>query len=74
MDQCKASYEEAGDVIIPLQEGVITLENIRCELGELIMNLKPSNVNPTQISGFYSVGNAAQDLGIGSLVNLKLKL
>lgn len=72
VDQLKASLEEAGDICIPLHEGVITLENIQCELGELVMGSKSSKRNPDQVSVFKSVGNAAQDLAIGSLVMKKV--
>lgn len=74
---------EAGDVVIPLAQGVISAEHIHAEIGEIIAGLKPGRTRPEQITFFKSVGLAAQDavaarlalnnaarLGLGQLIAL----
>ncbi|WP_420641034.1 ornithine cyclodeaminase family protein [Candidatus Leptofilum sp.] len=83
VDQREAAWEEAGDLIQPLQVGLITQAHIHAELGEIVAGLKPGRTSPEQITFFKSVGNAAQDaisgrialanaiaLGLGTEVNL----
>lgn len=61
VDSREAVLKEAGDLIIPLREGLITLEDIHAELGEIVLGLKPGRVAPEQITLFKSVGVAVQD-------------
>jgi ornithine cyclodeaminase/alanine dehydrogenase-like protein (mu-crystallin family) len=68
VDQRKACLEEAGDLIIPLREGLIDGGHIRGEIGEVLAGLKPGRNSGQDITLFKSVGNAAQDLAIASLV------
>lgn len=68
VDQVEAALEEAGDVAIPLQEGLIDAGHIHAELGEIILMKKPGRTRPDQITLFKSVGHAAQDLAIAKLM------
>lgn len=61
VDEREAAWEEAGDLIQPLQAGLITEAHIHAELGEIVVGLKPGRTSPEQITFFKSVGNAAQD-------------
>ncbi|WP_420629156.1 ornithine cyclodeaminase family protein [Candidatus Leptofilum sp.] len=61
VDEREAAWEEAGDLIQPLQAGLITQDHIHAELGEIVAGLKPGRTDPQQITFFKSVGNAAQD-------------
>ncbi|MCA9916692.1 MAG: hypothetical protein KC445_02020 [Anaerolineales bacterium] len=61
VDEREAAWEEAGDLIQPLQAGLITEEHIHAELGEIVAGLKPGRTSSEQITFFKSVGNAAQD-------------
>jgi alanine dehydrogenase len=83
VDSREAALAEAGDLIIPLQGGTITTDHIQAELGEIVVGEKVGRTDPTQISFFKSVGNAAQDalagrialqnaerLGLGAAVRL----
>lgn len=63
-DSCMA---EAGDLLIPMREGVIAATHVYAELGEIVAGQKPGRVNPTEITLFKSVGNAIQDLAVGQL-------
>jgi len=68
VDQRQACLEEAGDLIIPLREGLIDEGHIRAEIGEVLAGLKPGRISGDDITLFKSVGNAAQDLAIACLV------
>jgi ornithine cyclodeaminase len=61
VDERAAAWEEAGDLIVPLQAGLITEAHIHAELGEIVAGLKPGRTSPEQITFFKSVGVAVQD-------------
>lgn len=64
VDSLSACLEEAGDIIIPLQKGIINKSTIQAELGELALGLKPGRENDREITYFKSVGNAVQDVSV----------
>lgn len=68
VDQYKAALSEAGDVIKPIQEGIIDQHHIHGELGEIIQGSKSGRTSEDQITVFKSVGNAIQDLAIASML------
>lgn len=61
-DQVEACLEEAGDIIIPLQGGLISRNHILAEIGEILSGEKPGRTSAGEITLFKSVGNAVQDL------------
>ena len=68
VDQRQASLEEAGDLIIPLREKLIDEGHILAEIGEVLAGLKPGRSSDDEVTVFKSVGNAALDLAMASLV------
>jgi ornithine cyclodeaminase/alanine dehydrogenase-like protein (mu-crystallin family) len=64
-DQASACLAGAGDLILPIQEGVISAEHIHADLGQIIAGLKPGRENEEEITLFKSVGLAAQDVALG---------
>jgi ornithine cyclodeaminase/alanine dehydrogenase-like protein (mu-crystallin family) len=64
VDQRQAALSEAGDVIIPIQQGLITENHIHAELGEIVSGYKKGRTTDEQITVFKSVGNAMQDLAV----------
>ncbi|MGY8750970.1 MAG: ornithine cyclodeaminase family protein [Fidelibacterota bacterium] len=77
IDELSSSKIEAGDIIIPVNEGKYTWDKIEGELGDLIDEKLTGRTNPSEITLFNSIGNAVQDLIIASIVvekKLKLKL
>ncbi len=83
VDQREAALEEAGDLIIPIRQGLIRAEDIYAELGEIVNGEKAGRTSDDEITFFKSVGNAAQDVvtarwaleaaeerGLGTLVAL----
>jgi ornithine cyclodeaminase len=61
VDSRHAAWDEAGDLIQPMQAGLIHREHIHAELGELVLGRKTGRVDQQQITFFKSVGLAVQD-------------
>jgi len=61
VDSRQAALAEAGDLIIPLQKGLISRSDIHAELGEIVNGDKPGRESPEEITFFKSVGVAVQD-------------
>lgn len=68
VDQRKAALEEAGDIVIPIRNGLFSEAHIHAELGEIINGHKKGRVNDQQITIFKSVGNALQDLVVANFL------
>lgn len=68
VDMREASLSEAGDLIIPINEGLFTTAHIYAELGEIVSGSKPGRANPEEITVFKSVGLAIQDVSTASMV------
>ena len=62
VDHRESCLTEAGDILIPLKEGVINENHILGEIGEIITNKKQIRKTNQEITFFKSVGNAIQDL------------
>ncbi len=58
----------ANDLLEPIRAGVITVEHVHAELGELVAGTKPGRQSPDQITLYKSVGVAAQDAAAAALV------
>lgn len=61
VDSRHAAWQEAGDLIQPLQAGLIGREHIHAELGELVLGRKSGRTDDRQVTFFKSVGLAVQD-------------
>ncbi len=62
VDQIQAALEEAGDLIMPLQAGLIEREHVATELGAVIAGHAPGRDSDSQVTLFKSVGVGVQDL------------
>lgn len=62
VDRRESAAAEAGDFIIPKQEGAIGDDHIVGELGELLLDRIPGRRNATEITLFKSLGLAVEDL------------
>lgn len=62
VDSLQACLAEAGDLIIPLEKGVISKLDIHAELGQLINGDRPGRESDNEITFFKSVGVAVQDV------------
>ena len=68
VDSVEACLKEAGDIMIPLQEGAISKAHIQTELGEVVLGRKPARTSAQEITLFKSVGLAIQDAAAAKLV------
>jgi ornithine cyclodeaminase/alanine dehydrogenase-like protein (mu-crystallin family) len=64
VDQREAALSEAGDIMIPVQQGRMGPEHIHAELGEVVSGFRKGRTSENQLTVFKSVGNAIQDLAI----------
>jgi alanine dehydrogenase len=58
----EANLAEAGDILIPIQEGAVTEDHIYASLGEIVVGAKPGRENSEEITVFKSCGLAIQDV------------
>lgn len=68
VDSREAIMEEAGDILIPIEEGAITEGHIYAELGDLILGRKEGRTSDDGLTVFKSVGLAIQDSSVSKLV------
>ena len=62
VDSMDAALAEAGDLIQPIQQGIIHREHIHAELGQIVLGTKEGRTDPKQVTLFKSVGLAVQDI------------
>ena len=67
-DQVQACLNEAGDIQIPIEEGVYSAGKIHGSIGEVINGTLPGRENDEEITLFKSVGLAVQDISCASFV------
>lgn len=67
-DTKEGVIEEAGDVIIPMNEGKISKEKVAHELGDLLLGREVGRESKEEITWFKTVGFAGLDLVAGEKV------
>ncbi len=67
VDSKEAVLGESGDLLQPIEQGLITPDHIHAEIGELVLGRKTGRVDEEQITVFKSVGVAVQDAMAGRL-------
>lgn len=72
VDQREPVLSEAGDIMIPIKEGLIDQAHIYAELGEIVSGKKSGGPLREGCTVFKSVGNAVQDLAIAADVLKKI--
>ena len=72
VDHLESCKKEAGDLIIPLQEGKWSFDKIHAELGQILNGKLSVEKSLNQTTLFKSVGNAIQDLAMVNLLMKKL--
>jgi ornithine cyclodeaminase/alanine dehydrogenase-like protein (mu-crystallin family) len=62
VDRRESALNEAGDLMVPVQEGAISADHIRGEIGTLLSGDGRGRNNDTEITIFKSLGLAIEDL------------
>jgi alanine dehydrogenase len=73
VDKRDSALSEAGDLIIPIEEGAVNKEIILADLSEVIMGSKVIRSSHDDITLFKSVGLAIQDCAVASLAYRKAR-
>lgn len=73
LDTYQGGLKESGDIVIPLQNGIISENDIKADLFELCSGKKKGRVNREEITFFKSVGHALEDLAAASYYYKKFK-
>lgn len=68
VEERKAALQEAGDLVIPIREGLVGPDVIDAELGEIVNGDAPRGRAGRDLTFFKSVGTAVQDVAIGAEV------
>jgi ornithine cyclodeaminase len=68
VDSRLASLAEAGDLIRPMQQGLITADSIHGEIGEVAGGKIPGRQSHNEVTFFKSVGVAVQDVAVAKLI------
>lgn len=68
VDSREAVKEEAGDVLKPVELGLMKFEQIYAEIGEIAAGLKPGRENDDEVTVFKSVGLAVQDAAASKIL------
>jgi ornithine cyclodeaminase len=62
VDRRESTVNEAGDYLFPMREGAIGPENIRAEIGELLIGKGEGRRDDSELTVFKSLGLAIEDL------------
>jgi ornithine cyclodeaminase len=68
VDRRESLENEAGDFLFPQREGLMGLDHVRAELGELLLGTADGRRADEEITVFKSQGIAVEDLAAGELV------
>ena len=71
VDSRTGAASEAGDIIIPIEEGAFDASHIAGELGEVAAGNCPGRTSPRDVTIFKSLGMAAEDLAAAHLAFVK---
>jgi ornithine cyclodeaminase/alanine dehydrogenase-like protein (mu-crystallin family) len=68
VDRRESTVNEAGDYLLPLEEGAIGPDHIRAEVGEILIGKHPGRTAPDELTVFKSLGLAVEDLAAAEYV------
>ncbi|WP_435168970.1 ornithine cyclodeaminase family protein [Paenibacillus glycanilyticus] len=74
VDRHESVVNEAGDYLIPLQEGAIGSNHIIGEIGEILLGLAPGRASDKDVTLFKSLGLAVEDLAVAAYLYEQAKL
>ncbi len=68
VDRRESTLNESGDYLQAAREGAIGPEQIRAEIGEVLIGAKPGRTQPREITLFKSLGLAVEDVAAAAYV------
>jgi ornithine cyclodeaminase/alanine dehydrogenase len=68
VDSREVALREAGDIMIPISQGIIPAEHIYAELGEIVTGKKAGREGLSEITIFKSQGLAIQDVSTANKI------
>jgi ornithine cyclodeaminase len=68
VDRRESALNEAGDILLPIQEGAIGPDHIRAEIGEVLVGSQPGRTAPDEITLFKSLGLPVEDLAAAEFI------
>lgn len=72
VDTYAGAMKEGGDIVIPLQNGILTKEDIKADLFGLTQGKHKGRRSAEEITYFKSVGHALEDLAAAQLVDKRI--
>ncbi|WP_120498470.1 ornithine cyclodeaminase family protein [Kiloniella sp. EL199] len=73
VDTHAGATKEGGDIVMPLQSGALSKEDIKADLFELTQGKHTGRSSAEEITYFKSVGHALEDLAAAQLVDKRIK-
>ena len=73
VDTFQGGLKESGDIVIPIENGILKKEAIKADLFQLCSNKKNRRTSEKEITVFKSVGHALEDLVAASYYYNKFK-
>lgn len=67
VDRRESTLNEAGDFLIPFDEGAVTPEHIRSELGDVLIGKHRGRTSTTELTVFKSLGLGLEDVAAGRI-------
>ena len=74
VDTYQGATQESGDIVIPMQNGLLTKSALQADLSELCSHRHPGRRQDSDITVFKSVGAACEDLAAAVLAYQSLSL
>ncbi|HEX2922714.1 MAG TPA: ornithine cyclodeaminase family protein [Chloroflexota bacterium] len=68
VDSREAALHEAGDLLIPISEGLISADHIYGEVGEIAGGIKAGRTSAEEITVYKSLGLAIQDTAVAKVL------
>ncbi|MGI8551915.1 MAG: ornithine cyclodeaminase family protein [Dehalococcoidia bacterium] len=73
VDRRESALNEAGDFLIPKQEGALGDDHIRGEIGEILLDTVQGRQSPEEVTLFKSLGLAVEDAAAAHFIYTRAK-
>jgi len=67
VDSRQGALAEAGDIVLPMAEGIVTADHIAAEIGEVAAGLAEGRRTAAEVTVFKSLGMAVEDVAAAHL-------